>query len=53
MLFMAKMDDEHFFVNPEDAKKYADEGYAIVNPDTGHCLTSKEISELKPVVVEM
>ena len=30
MLFIAKNDDEKFYVNPEDAEKYAEQGYSII-----------------------
>ncbi len=50
MLFLAKKDDDQFYVNPEDAKKYADDGYEIIDPDTGNSLTSNEISKLEAVV---
>lgn len=52
MLFLARKDDDRFYVNPEDAKKYADDGYKIIDPDTGNCLTSNEISKLEAVVVD-
>lgn len=51
MLFLAKNDDDQFYVNPEDAEKYADRGYKIINPDTGHCLTAEEILKLEAVVI--
>lgn len=53
MLFLAKKQEEQFYVNPEDAKKYADDGYEIINIATNHCLTSVEISELKPMTIEI
>lgn len=48
MLYLAKKDDEQFYVNPEDAKKYAEQGYLIIDEETGHILTAEEIAELKP-----
>lgn len=51
MLFWAENNDERFYVNPEDAKKYSDAGYKIMDIDNKHILTPKEISELKPVTI--
>ena len=53
MLYLAKRDDEKFYVNPEDAKQYTDEGYEIVNTETGKHLTLAEIMALKPETFEV
>ncbi len=53
MLFLAKNEEAQFYVNPEDAKRYADEGYEIIDIATKHRLTAVEISELKPMTVEI
>lgn len=53
MLFLAKKEDEQFYVNPEDAKQYADKGFKIINVDTGHSLAPKEILNLKPTITEV
>jgi hypothetical protein len=53
MLFLAKNQDEQFYINPEDAKRYADNGYEIIDIDTKRCLTAVEISELKPVTLKI
>lgn len=52
MLFLCKNEDEQFYVNPEDAKKYADKGYEIIDESTGNVLTSDEVNLLKPTVIE-
>lgn len=52
MLFLARSGDDQFYVNSEDAKKYSDNGYKIIDQDTGNCLTLEEISELQAVVAE-
>ncbi len=51
MLFLAKKNEERFYVNPEDAKKYSDDGYEVIDIQTGHCLSPEEISELKPTII--
>lgn len=53
MLFLAKKGDGRFYVNPEDAKKYADKGFEIINEGTGQRLSTEEIAELKPEVVRV
>lgn len=52
MLFLCKNKHEQFYVNPEDAKKYADKGYEIIDERTGNVLTSDEVNLLKPTVIE-
>lgn len=51
MLYLAKKKKEQFYVNPEDAKKYSDDGYEIIDIETGHRLSQKKISELKPDII--
>lgn len=53
MLFIAKKEDERFYVNSEDVKKYADKGFEIIDENTGQCLNAEQIAELKPAVVEV
>lgn len=52
MLFIAKNDDEKFYVNPEDAKKYKQQGYDIIDPKTNYKLNNKEIMGLKAATIE-
>ncbi len=52
MLFIAKNDDEKFYVNPEDAEKYAEQGYSIINENANHTLSKAEIKGLKAATIE-
>lgn len=51
MLYLVKNDDEQFYTNPEDAKKYYEKGYKIIDENTGHILTETEIENLKPEII--
>ena len=51
MLFLVKKEDVCFYTNPEDAMKYYEEGYEIINEETGHILTEEEVKELKAEVI--
>lgn len=51
MLFLVKKGKEQFYVNPEDAKKYSDDGYEVIDIEVGHRLSPEEISELKPAII--
>ncbi len=53
MLFLCRNEEEQFYVNPEDAKKYADNGYEIIDESTGNALTSDEVNSLKPAIIEI
>ena len=37
MLFLCRNEEEQFYVNPEDAKKYADKGYEIIDEKDRKC----------------
>lgn len=51
MLYLVKNDDEQFYTNPEDAKKYYEMGYKIIDENSGHILTESEIENLKPEII--
>ena len=53
MLFLCRNEEEQFYVNPKDAKKYADNGYEIIDESTGNALTSDEVNSLKPAIIEI
>ncbi len=52
MLFIAKKDDDKFYVNPEDAEKYAKQGYSIINENANYTLSKTEINGLKAATIE-
>lgn len=52
MLYLAKNRGEQFYTNPEDAQKYFEKGYKIINENTNQILTEQEIKNLKADIIE-